>query len=357
MRVLVVKLSAFGDLIHSLPALDDLLRWPGIREVHWLVDERYRFVTEVFPRGVHVHSVALKGRHPVRSAWHTIRDLRRLRFDALLDLQGLIKSAVLARACGSPVYGIDRSHLREKASGLLVRPVPFHPDERHVVQQYRRVATAVVGERAYGDSPLPYQAPHIDLAQTACVEDPDLATRLGLTEKGYVVLHAAGGWETKQLPDATWLAVARTLPGATVPVFTWGNEKERALARSLAAACDGLALPERLGMSALCALLMRAHAVVGADTGLLHLAAALGTPTVSFWGPSASWRSAPLGERDWQIESNPDCGPCFQRTCDHFICMDAIRPEAIAQALHALWTAGQPSSDPMPARDQRAFRQ
>jgi len=336
MRVLVVKLSAFGDIIHSLPALDDLLQCPRVREVHWLVDERYGFVTEVFPRRVRVHTVALKGSHPVRSAWQTIRGLRRLRLDAIVDLQGLIKSAVLARACGSPVYGIDRSHLREKASGLLIRPVPFHPDERHVVQQYRRVATAVVGEGAYRDSPLPYEAPHIDLTETACVMDRGLTTHLGLKEKGYVVLHAAGGWETKQLPEATWLQVARTLPDGAIPVFSWGNETERALARSLAAGCDGLALPERLDMSALCELLMQAHAVVGADTGLLHLAAALGTPTVSFWGPSASWRSAPLGDTHWQIESNPDCGPCFQRTCDHFICMDAIRPEAIAQALHTL---------------------
>ena len=344
MRVLVVKLSAFGDIIHGLPALDDLLRWPRIREVHWLVDERYRFVTEVFPRAVHVHTVALKGRHPLRSAWQTIRDLRRLRFDAIVDLQGLIKSAVLARACGSPVYGIDRSQLREKASGLLVRSVPFHTDERHVVQQYRRVATAAMGGGEYRDRPMPYKAPHIDLTHTACVVDHDLTARLGLRDKGYVVLHSAGGWETKQLPEATWLQVARTLPGATVPVFSWGNEKERALARSLAARCDGLALPERLGMSALCALLMQARAVVGADTGLLHLGAALGTPTVSFWGPSASWRSAPLGDRDWQIESNPDCGPCFQRTCDHFICMDAIRPDAIAQALQAMGTDSQPAS-------------
>jgi len=335
MRVLVVKLSAFGDIIHSLPALDDLLLCPRVREVHWLVDERYGFVTEIFPRVVHVHTVALKGSHPVRSAWQRIRKLRSLRFDAILDLQGLIKSALMARASGWPVHGIDRSHLREKASGLLVRPVPFHPDERHVVQQYRRVATAVVGTRADGDSPISYRAPHIDLTQTACVMDRGLTTRLGLREKGYVVLHAAGGWETKQLPEATWLQVARMLPvAAAFPVFSWGNQRERALASSLAARCDGLALPERLDMPALCALLTLAHAVVGADTGVLHLAAALGTPTVSFWGASASWRSAPIGEKHWHIESNPDCGPCFRRTCDHFICMDAIRPDAILEALH-----------------------
>jgi len=336
MRVLIVKLSAFGDIIHSLPALDDLLRCPSVREVHWLVDERYAFVTEIFPRPVHVHQVALKGRHPMRSAWQMSRGLRRLRFDAILDLQGLIKSAVLARACGSPVYGIDRSYLREKVSGVLIRSVPFHPEERHVVQQYRRVAMAPMRDGPYRDSPLPYKSPRIDLEQTRCAPDRGLTTRLGLRDKGYVVLHTAGGWATKQLPEATWLQVARALPDAAVPVFSWGNEMERALARSLASGCDGLALPERMDMSAVCALLMQARVAVGADTGLLHLAAALGTPTVTFWGPSASWRSGPLGEHHRHVESNPDCGPCFRRTCSHFTCMDAIYPDRILRALHEL---------------------
>lgn len=337
MRVLVVKLSAFGDIIHSLPALDDLLGHPGINEVHWLVDERYAFVTEIFPSSVHVHRVALKGDSPLRSAWQAILKLRAIKFDTIIDLQGLIKSAVLARACGSPVYGLDKRQLREKAGAWLTRPVSFHPDERHVVQQYRHVALAACNTGNENGQAVPYQAPYIDLANTNCRPAPDLLARFGLRHKGFVILHAAGGWETKQLPDATWLTIAHNLPERSpLAVFSWGNEQEKQQAEALARACHGFALPERLNMSALCALLTGASAVVGADTGLLHLAAALDTPTITFWGPSASWRSAPTGERHWHIESNPECGPCFQRKCARFTCMDRIEARSIIKVLHEL---------------------
>ncbi|MDQ6996535.1 MAG: glycosyltransferase family 9 protein [Mariprofundus sp.] len=348
MKILIVKLSAFGDIIHALPALGDLLIRPEVAEVHWLVDARYAFVTETFPAQVRVHTVALRGNSPVASCWQALRQLRRIDFDAIIDLQGLLKSAVLARGAGHPVFGIDKEHLREKASRYLMQPVCFHPDEKHVVQQYRRVAAAPfsTGSILSGkpESALPYIPPRIDIAQTTLAADTNLLARLELTDKKFVILHSAGGWETKFLPEQTWITIANDLmqTGKT-PVFSWGNAAEKILAQRLTAACNGFALPERLNMSALCTLLSSACAVVGADTGLLHLAAALNTPTITFWGPSASWRSAPLndaadpqGERNWQIESNPSCGPCFKRRCNQFVCMHAIAPESITRILHEL---------------------
>jgi heptosyltransferase-1 len=346
MKVLVVRLSAFGDIIHCLPALDDLLCRPEISEVHWLVDQRYRFVCDILPDQVQVHTVALKGEHPVRSVWQTIKELRNIHFDAVLDLQGLIKSASLARACGSPVYAIDSSHLREKSSSILTHNVHFHPLEKHVVQQYRRVVAAPFTDwRHTPDSAMPYRSPLIDLEQSSCVPDAGLLARIGLSDQAFVVLHTAGGWETKQLPEHTWQETALGLCESDIlPVFSWGNSDEQKIAQRLASESNGFALPERLNMSALCSLLTAARAIVGPDTGLLHLAAALGRPTVSFWGPSASWRSGPLneqsadekGEQNWHVESNPACGPCFQRTCNQFVCMDTIRSEAVIRILNEL---------------------
>jgi len=351
MKILVVKLSAFGDIIHALPALDDLLARPEVTEVHWLVDARYAFVTEVFPACVHVHTVALRGEAPVASFWKTIRELRAIGFDAIIDLQGLLKSAVLARGAGHPVFGIDKKQLREKASRYLMQPVCFHPDEKHVVQQYRRVAAAPfsTGSIDIGnqkpESAFAYTPPRIDITQTSLQTDASLLSHLGLVDKKFVILHSAGGWETKQLPERTWIAIADALiqTGKTA-VFSWGNAAEQSLAQKLATACNGFALPERLNMSALCTVLNSARAVVGADTGLLHLAAALNVPTISFWGPSESQRSAPLhdvaqqvqGDRNWHIESNLSCGPCFQRRCNQFVCMDAIDPDSITRILHEL---------------------
>ncbi len=345
MKILIVKLSAFGDIIHALPALDDLLSRPEVTEVHWLVDARYAFVTEIFPQSVTVHHVAMKGKQPLTSVWQAIRQLRNTGFDVILDLQGLLKSALLARAVGSPVYGIDKKQLREKASAWLTQPVKFHHDEKHVVQQYRRVAMAPFTHPP-GQTPasaLAYKPPCIDIAQTGISMDTNLLSRLELADKALVILHTAGGWKTKKLPERSWLAIADSLiASGKIPVFSWGTQDEKSLAVSLAEQCNGFALLERLNMSALCTLLKGARAVVGADTGLLHLAAALGTPTITFWGPSASWRSAPFtdaetqGDLHWHIESNPACGPCFKRSCDQFICMDAIDPESITRILHEL---------------------
>jgi lipopolysaccharide heptosyltransferase I len=339
MNILVVKLSAFGDIIHSLPALDDLLARPEVNEVHWLVDSRYRFVTEIFPTRVIVHDVAMKGAHPVRSAWQAIRTLRRIGLDAVLDLQGLIKSAVLARACGSPVYGIDTEQLREKQAGWLQRPTRFHAEDKHVVQQYRRVATApfVSDPRRMPEAPLPYVTPSIHADTLAKLLDESVVAALGLASRRYIVLHSASAWPTKRLPAETWIAIARgAIARGLVPVFPWGNDAERQAAHKLCSDAGGMLLPERLNMSALTALLSKAEAVLGADTGLLHLAAALGTPTITFWGPTPSWRNSPMGDKNWHIESNPPCGPCIKRSCDQFICMPSIRSEDVLEVIDEL---------------------
>ncbi len=352
MNILIVKLSAFGDIIHALPALNDIINHPAVKQVHWLVDQRYAFVSDIFPARVHVHTVAMKGDHPVRAAWQAIRRLRSIHFDAIIDLQGLIKSAVLARACGSPVFAFDRNFLREKASRLLTTNVPFHAGDKHVVQQYRRIAAAAFESHiCQPDQAMPYTAPHIDIAHSRCLPDKNLLHDLSLKTNNYVILHAAGGWQTKQLPEQTWLSIAKALHNKSItPVFTWGNATEETQAHKLAARSNGYALPERLNMSALVALIQGARAVVGADTGLLHLAAALNQPTITFWGPSASWNSAPMtvdpieaspsnhttGVKHWHIESNPACGPCFKRQCNQFVCMDAITPESIIRILYEL---------------------
>ncbi len=333
MKLLIVKLSAFGDIIHALPALDDLLARPEIEEVHWLVDRRYAFVTEIFPPQVRVHQIDLRGKHPLRSAWQAIRRLRSEHFDVVVDLQGLMKSALIAYLVHPHVYGMDVHHLREKISRYLLRPVSFHPDERHVVQQYRKVAAAAFDDASEIQA---YAPPHI--ANAALLESPIdmLLTHWKIGTKKYVWLHLGGGWTTKQLPQATWQQIAKGIDDAgLVPILGWGNAQEKQLAVKVKQHVPASLLPEeRLHMPALCALLAQAAAVVGPDTGVVHLAAALGTPTVSFWGPSASWRSAPLGPMHRHIESSPTCGPCFKRECAAFICMDMIKADAILSAIH-----------------------
>jgi len=333
MKLLIVKLSAFGDIIHALPALEDLRARPERPEIHWLVDARYAFVTEAFPPDVRVHVVALK-QGDWRGVARTLRSLRRLRFDAVLDLQGLVKSALLARLAGGSVFGLDARHLREPVARWLQHPVPFHAEDRHVVQQLRRVAAAPFAGTRPPEHPMPFAPPAIAPTEAMRRSGDKTLTAWELPTP-FAWLHLGGGWATKQLPDATWLTLIQgLLDRGIAPLLGWGAETERKRAQYLASQAPGaIAARERLPMRALCGLLARASVVVGADTGVLHLAAALGAPTVSFWGPSASWRSAPHGERDRHVESNPACGPCFKRSCDRFVCMDMIRAGDILAAI------------------------
>jgi len=336
LKILTVKLGAFGDIIHCLPALDDLLRQPDVDEIHWLVDKRYAFVTEIFPEKIKIHQVALKGPHPWRSAWQCIRHLRQLDFDAVLDLQGLIKSGLAARMAGTHVYGFDAAFAPEKGAHWLVRPVRFHPDERHVVQQYRRIATGpfTPDVSLQPEAVMPYAPPSIRPAKSMLNAFEQEKKKLNINVAEFAVLHLGGGWETKQLPRGKWREVIAGVHACgCLPLLSWGNAQEQRLANELAAESEATALQRRLPMRALCGLLTAARAVIGTDTGVLHLAAALGTPTATFWGPSASWRSAPLHAEHVHAESAPECGPCFRRACSHFICMDRIRVEDLLEVL------------------------
>jgi len=328
MKVLMVKLSAFGDLIHCLPALDDVLARDDVDEVHWLVDERFAFVTEVFPADVRIHTVALKGEHPLQAAWQAIKALRSECFDLVIDLQTLMKSSLIAAATGARVFGCDAREVKEKPATWLQKSTFFHANERHVVQKYRHVAAAPWQTDEEAKQAMAYVPPKIHQA----LHDVPLPD--GLPDKPWVTLSLGGSWQTKELPDRTWQTlVAGIHAQGWHPLICWGNHAEYEKAQRIVADGRATVLPERLAMLPLCALLKQSAALIATDTGVLHLAAALDVPTISFWGPSASWRSGPLGQQHQQVESNPLCGPCFQRRCANFTCMDMIRAEEIVACL------------------------
>lgn len=330
MKVLIIKLGAFGDIVHCLPALQDVLDHPQVSEVHWLVDQCYANVADLLPAQVQCHTVQLKKPRNIALSWQVVKELRKQAFDVVLDLQGLLKSGLLARLISPHAYGFDRKFSPEKGNALLVKPVSFHADEKHVVQQYRRIASAI--HPTQDPTALAYVPPQIPMTGHLCQLQEELL--YGLRLNNFVLMHLGGGWETKKLPDATWVALAeKIIEKGYTPVYSWGNREEQILAHVLAAQAYAIILPQRLDMPSLAALLAAAKAVIGADTGLIHLAAAMGTATASFWGPSASWRSAPLGERHIHAQSNPSCGPCFQRSCADFVCMDAILADDLLRVL------------------------
>jgi heptosyltransferase-1 len=277
-RILVVKTSSLGDVIHNLPVVTDIHAHVPDAEIDWVVEERFAEVPALHPGVARVIPVAVRrwrARPFVPGTWLEVRDFRRRLqahpYDVVLDTQGLMKSALLARmACGS-VHGQDRATAREALAARLYRYTYHVPRGRHAVTRNRDLAAQVLGYR------LPATPP--DYGLRAPEELPPVA----LPERFVVALHASSR-EPKLWPEADWIALGRSLAGHRVALLLpWGSAKEERRARSIAAAVTGAVVLPALGLRELAAIFGRAEAVIGVDTGLVHLAAALARPTVAIY--------------------------------------------------------------------------
>ncbi len=303
-RIALIKTSSMGDVIHALPVVTDILAaCPGAR-VDWVVEEGFAELPRLHP-GVHeVIPVAIRRwRRALGQAatWGEIRAVRaRLRsadYDLALDLQGLVKSALVARWTGAPVAGFSRASAREPLAALAYARRFEVPADLHAIERLRALAAQALGYRAEGRPRFALAAP---------------ALELGWRPAGSyaVFLHATSRAE-KQWPAERWTALGRALLARGVSVvLPWGGQAEQAAARALAEAIGAVAggkeragaLPAapasvcvapRLSLSECARLLADARAVIGVDTGLTHLSAALDSRTVALFAATPAWRFGP----------------------------------------------------------------
>lgn len=341
MRVLIVKTSALGDIIHALPVLSYLHQAaPGI-EVDWLVEERFREVLDGNPLVDRLHYVRTKvwrkrpfSRETRREVVELSRTLRQRAYDMVFDIQGNLKSGLLTIAAGCPVrIGFTADKLQERVNLLFTtRKVATLRSDYHITDQYLRVVSA------------PYNLDFADVDLTT-----DIATDAGhdavaeaflgqLAPGKRFLFHQGTTWETKYWHDEAWLELGRRVldmfPGSTL-LFSWGNEAELAVARSFAETLGPAArVLERYPLKVLAALLKRVDLVVGGDTGPIHLAAAVGTPTVSLYRASDGLRSGPRGIRHAIIQAPMPCTKCFRTRCrEDYECRRSITPKMVLDAI------------------------
>jgi lipopolysaccharide heptosyltransferase I len=302
-RIALVKLSSLGDVVHALPVAATLkAARPGAR-LAWVAERREAALLRGHPALDEVIVADTRGwrraRTPAaaRAALADVRALRRRlsawRFDVALDLQGLMKSGLIAAACGAPLrIGFAAGWGREPLHALFVnRRVQPPPSARHVVDQYLALLAPLdVEDRRY-DFYLP-----LSPVAEARMEEWLAATGLK-PQRRLVVLNPGAGRAEKRWPVEHFAALARRLAqeaDAQVTVV-WGPGEE-STARAIVAHGALATLAPPTDLDALLALLRRASVVVAADTGPLHLAAALGVPCVGLYGPTAAARNGPYGE-------------------------------------------------------------
>ena len=320
-RLLIVRLSAMGDVIHTLPAVQALRTAFPEAYIGWLIEERWAELlcaprsagrgprSRLRPLVDEVHTVNLKGwgRSPlslstlqrIATVWN---DVRAARYNVAVDLQGAIRSAVLAQCSGvSVVYGAAEP--RESPASLwYVRKVIAHG--RHVVEQNLSIAGEVLQQMGVPQqmNPLPVQVPS-DLPSDPNVE-ARIARRLVQDEiSEFAVLNPGAGWGAKQWPAERYGEVARQLALRGVrSILNYGPGEEE-LVRAAEAASGGSARAWSCTLTELVALLRHARLFIGGDTGPLHLAAALRVPVVAIYGPTDPARNGPYGTRSIVLRS------------------------------------------------------
>lgn len=315
--LLVVRLSSMGDIIHTLPAAAALRNAFPHATLGWLVDERWAelLCTLRYPRSGRrsperpladrVHTVNLgEWRRSLVSVntWQQIAaalsEVRGVRYDAAVDFQGAVRSALLARWSGATsVFGAAQP--RESAASMFyTRQV--ETDGTHVVEQALALARAVIGETASEDT-AEGNAPALRAAPDAEFPvDPDAETRVSSLTADigeFAVLNPGAGWGAKQWPTEHYGAVAKELARDGIRSLVNFGPGEEALALAVEKASEGAAQEISCSVAELIALTRRARLLIAGDTGPMHLAAALKIPVVAIFGPTNPARNGPFGTR------------------------------------------------------------
>ncbi len=322
-RYLLVRLGSLGDVIHAIPAAAALRAQAPDAQIDWLVDPRYAGVVRMV-RGVDA-VIAVDPRGSKAQLLATIRTLRRARYDAAFDVQGLIKSAMLTRLAGAArTFGFPRPHLREPLARMLYSETPDMGTAVHVVHKALAMVAAV-GVRP-GEPSFPLEIP----ASGAATE---VALRHAA---GFALLNPGAAWPNKQWPADRFGALASRIRAehGLPSVVIWGpGEKPRA--EQVVAASGGAAtVSPPTGITDLFGLAKAARVVVSGDTGPLHIAGAVGAPLVAIFGPTITERNGPWSPRDVTVSRTAQCQCLYQRQCRLATpCIDGIPVDEVAWAV------------------------
>jgi heptosyltransferase I len=274
-KILLIKTSSLGDVVHNFPVVADIRRRFPQASIDWVVEEAYAPLLALSPgvrRAVPVAIRRWRRRLLGAATWREIGDLRRMlgteRYDEIIDTQGLLKSALIAAAARGTRHGFDADSAREAIAARFYDVVHHVPRAQHAVARNRELAAAAMGYRVR--------------------EPADYGLRIDRDARngapgGIVFLHSTSRAD-KHWPEAAWIELGRLVEaqGHRV-VLPWGTEAERERSRRIAAGLRQAHVPRALAMREMTDVLALAEGVVGVDTGLMHLAAAMGTPVAAVY--------------------------------------------------------------------------
>ena len=284
--ILFIKTSSLGDVIHHMPALTEARKARPDARFTWLVEEAFAplvrlhsAVAEVIPVAWRRWRKSLYAPATLNEIAGNLRAIRAPRYDEIVDSQGLLRTAVIARLARGRRHGYDTASIREPLAALFYDVRHSVSRDLHAVERNRILSGLALGYAPQG-------APDFGLDRA----------RLASPGPRYGVLLHATARPGKQWPEAHWIALGHALAGQGIDlVLPWGTDAERARSERIASALPRARVPERAPLDAVARLIAGAQFVVGVDTGLLHLAAALGVPLVAIFAGSKPGLTGPVG--------------------------------------------------------------
>ena len=282
--ILFVKTSSLGDVIHHMPAIADVRRRHPEARISWMVEEAYvplvglhRQVDEIIP-------VATRRcrRHLAEArTWREMKAFRakmRRRFDAIIDSQGLLRTALMARLASGPHHGFDRWSIREPLASRFYDVRHSIGRDVHVIERNRLLTARALGYTPEGEPEYGLESAH------------------SVIERPYAIFFHSTARLDKHWIVQRWIALGQSLAGQGLAiVLPWGTVEERARSEAIAREVPGAQIPERRPVVDLCPVIGNAALVVGVDTGLMHLAAALSTPLIGIFTGTSAVQAEPRG--------------------------------------------------------------
>jgi lipopolysaccharide heptosyltransferase I len=351
-RILIIKPSSLGDVIHGLPVLAGLRAAYPDAYIAWLVASAFAplltghpLLDEVIPFDRRLYGRILRSRTAAAHFWRLMQHLRRARFDLVIDLQGLARSGLLAWISGARER-VGFATAREGAWAFYTQRVHVPPDVQHAVEKNLYLARSIGVQVEAATFPLNLDAPECSAARHLVAQ----AAQRPIPH--FVAVLPGARWDTKRWPAERWAhLIDRLSHEGWPPCVLLGAPVERATADAILAACSTpvIDLVGRTSVRELAAVLAVAELIVCHDSGPMHIAAALGKPMVALFGPTNPARTGPYDQSARVVALPLPCVPCYQRRCPlgHHNCMQQLDVQTVLQHVRETWAVcAAPSAIP-----------